>query len=79
MPLHEFVCVDCGQEFEELILKEDETVTCPGCRGSNAQKLISACKFRTGGPVVQGSPSANAVTSRGSGCGGCAGGNCSSC
>ncbi|WP_291323290.1 zinc ribbon domain-containing protein [Desulfonatronospira sp.] len=79
MPLYEFLCSDCGQEFEELVFKAAETVNCPGCSSANARKLISACKFKTGGPVVQGSPSANAITTRGSGCGGCAGGNCSSC
>ncbi len=79
MPLHEFVCTDCGREFEELVFKEEEIVSCPECGSNNASKLMSACRFKTGGPIVQGSPSSSAVTSRGSSCSGCSGGSCSTC
>jgi len=80
MPLHEFFCSECSREFEELIFKEDDPVCCPECGKTGAKKLISACRFKTGGPIVQGSPSASAVTSRGSsGCAGCSGGSCSTC
>lgn len=80
MPLHEFCCNKCTKEFEELIFKEDDSVTCPHCGSDQVEKLISACKFKTGGPIVGGSPTANPATSGGSSaCSGCSGGNCSSC
>ncbi|WP_028573538.1 FmdB family zinc ribbon protein [Desulfonatronovibrio hydrogenovorans] len=80
MPLHEFFCSKCATEFEELIFKEDDPVSCPDCGSSNVEKLISACKFKTGGPIVAGSPSASASPTRSSSaCAGCSGGNCSSC
>lgn len=80
MPLHEFSCNKCSKEFEELVFKDDEIVICPACGSNKVMKLISACKFRTGGPIVAGSPSSSAVTTRGSSpCSGCSGGNCSTC
>ncbi len=80
MPIYEFTCQDCGEQFEEILLGEEEEVACPACSGQNVQRLISACKFKTGGPIVQGSPSANAVSSRGQGgCASCSSSNCSSC
>jgi putative FmdB family regulatory protein len=80
MPIHEYCCNKCSKEFEELVLKDDEQVVCPACGSHKVGKLISACRFRTGGPIVAGSPSSNAVTTRGSSpCAGCSGGDCSSC
>ena len=80
MPLHEYFCNQCSKEFEELVFKDDEEVLCPHCGSDSADKLMSACKFRTGGPVLAGSPSSGAATSRGaSACAGCSGGNCSTC
>lgn len=79
MPIFEYVCNACHEEFEEIILGDEQPV-CPSCGASDTTKLISKGVFRTGGPIVTGSPSANAITSRGkSACAGCSGGNCSSC
>lgn len=80
MPLHEYSCQKCSQEFEELVFRDDEPVSCPECGSADVAKLISACKFRTGGPIVAGSPSSSAAATRGaSACSGCSGGNCSTC
>ncbi len=80
MPIHEYCCNKCSKEFEELIFKDDEPVNCPACGSDKVAKLISTCKFRTGGPIVAGSPSSNALTTRGSNpCSGCSGGDCSTC
>lgn len=80
MPIYEFKCRECGKQFEEIVLDESEEVVCPHCSGKNAERLLSACKFKTGGPIVQGSPSSSAVTSRGmGGCSSCSSSNCSSC
>ncbi|NLY41581.1 MAG: zinc ribbon domain-containing protein [Desulfovibrionales bacterium] len=79
MPIFEYTCQKCGKEFEEIVLG-NEAITCPACGSADTEKLISRAVFRTGGPIVAGSPSANAITSRGkSGCAGCTGGNCSTC
>ncbi len=43
MRLHEFVCQDCGMEFEELV-NESLEIYCPKCNGKNTKKLVSAVK-----------------------------------
>lgn len=79
MPIYEFVCSKCGQEFEELILGSEEKVICPKCGSNQVTKLMSACKFKTGGPIVMGSGTSNSSGGSSSGCAGCSGGNCSTC
>lgn len=79
MPIFEYVCNACHKEFEEIVLGGEQPV-CPVCGSADTAKLMSRGVFRTGGPIVAGSPSASAITTRGkSGCGSCSGGNCSSC
>lgn len=79
MPIYEYACSKCGKEFEEIVLG-DESIICPACGSSETTKLISRGNFRTGGPIVAGSPSANAITTRGAGgCASCSSKNCSSC
>lgn len=79
MPIFEYVCNACDNEYEELVLGGQHP-PCPQCGSADTTKLISKSRFRTGGPIVSGSPSSNAITTRGkSGCGGCSGGNCASC
>jgi len=82
MPIFDYKCADCGKEFEELVFNRDECPPCPECKSENTGKLMSACKFKTGG----GAPdygdmgaAASAPSSSSSGCAGCSGGDCSSC
>lgn len=79
MPIFEYVCTTCDHEFEEVVLGDEQPV-CPKCGGPECTKLISSGVFRTGGPIVSGSPSANAISTRGkSACRTCTGGSCSTC
>jgi putative FmdB family regulatory protein len=53
MPIFEFVCTDCEETFEDLVLsvsKIDEVV-CPTCGGSKVKKKMStfASKPAAGG------------------------------
>ncbi len=46
MPLVEFECQDCGEKYEELVKKIDDTgeyryIVCPGCLSKKKVKLIS--------------------------------------
>lgn len=82
MPIYEFVCNKCKEEFEELVLKEKEEVKCPKCNSTEVSKLMSACRFKTGGPIVLDSTSggnSQGGVSRSSGCAGCSGGSCATC
>jgi putative FmdB family regulatory protein len=77
MPIYEFKCEDCDEEFEALVFRSDETVPCPGCKGDHIKRLLSACAYKTGSGSSDGAYSAPSTGS--SGCAGCTSSNCASC
>ena len=40
MPIFEYRCKSCGQQFEALVRKSD-TPTCPSCQSVDLEKLLS--------------------------------------
>ena len=70
MPVYEFLCESCEQEFEELVLRRDEVIECPSCGSDRARKLMSTF-------AVTGS----ARKAGGSACGSCrpSAGKCKGC
>jgi putative FmdB family regulatory protein len=55
MPVYDFSCLECGEEYEELT-KHDETgeyedVKCPHCASVEKRKLVSGCKINFKNPV----------------------------
>jgi putative FmdB family regulatory protein len=44
MPLFEYVCLNCGAEFERLVLKSSEEVRgfCPACNSPNLEEKVSS-------------------------------------
>lgn len=69
MPIYEYVCQQCGNEFEALV-RSNTTPECPGCHSTELNKMLSV--FATGAsapeaaPVPQG-PCASCGHSRGPG------------
>ena len=50
MPIYEYVCKECGHEFEALQKVSDEPLkTCPACERESLKKKISAAGFRLSG------------------------------
>lgn len=47
MPIYEFICNDCGQQFEEQKSYGDYEANCPLC-GSESEKIMSAPSIVTG-------------------------------
>ena len=47
MPIFEFKCEDCCNQFETLA-KKDEQVICPKCQSKNTRKLLSKFGFASG-------------------------------
>jgi putative FmdB family regulatory protein len=41
MPIFDFACQACGEEFETWVRKRDETPTCPACESTEVEKLFS--------------------------------------
>jgi putative FmdB family regulatory protein len=44
MPLYEFECLDCGNEFESLVRKFSEIadVKCPACNSKRLEEKVSS-------------------------------------
>ena len=72
MPLYEYTCRDCKNEFE-LLVRDGEKPVCPTCEGGKLDKLMSvpAAHVASGGdlPVCGAPPGA-------CGMGACGGGGC---
>ncbi|MCY3610989.1 MAG: zinc ribbon domain-containing protein [Gemmatimonadetes bacterium] len=41
MPIFEYRCRDCGEEFECLVLHSSRPPRCPACHSKDLEKLIS--------------------------------------
>ena len=42
MPIFEYICQDCGEKFEDLVIgSSDDPVPCPMCKSDRTLKLIS--------------------------------------
>ena len=46
MPIFEYECRGCHNQFELLVLK-DTIPACPGCQGQDLEKLLSAFAFNS--------------------------------
>jgi putative FmdB family regulatory protein len=57
MPIFEFECLECGSEFEKLVLRRNETqkVSCPSCGSTKVEEKFSsfASSVRGGGTSGQ--------------------------
>lgn len=71
MPIYEYQCKKCDNDFEYLVFKTDEPVSCPECNNSKVVRKMSACSFKSGGNYTPASGSSS--------CSGCSSNNCSSC
>lgn len=41
MPIFEYACKKCGQQFEALVRPNADAPVCPACQGTELEKLIS--------------------------------------
>ncbi len=73
MPIYEYHCQKCNQDFERLVLG-DERPDCPACRSADVCRLMSSCGF-----VSKGGGGQTVSKSAGSSCSGCSATSCASC
>ncbi len=71
MPIYEYKCENCGDDFECIVFRTDEPVECPKCGNKNPTKKMSSFGFSTGNKFTS--------SGSGSGCAGCTSSNCASC
>jgi putative FmdB family regulatory protein len=43
MPIYEYQCKECQQNFEYLLLSTSAAAECPHCKSTDLEQLISAC------------------------------------
>ena len=85
MPIYEYRCEKCGNDFEELVGPNESAPPCPLCDSKKVEKLLSRSSFRSAssdgdfGGCDSGSCDFGGCASGGGGCGGCTGGDCSRC
>lgn len=49
MPIYEFICNQCGDEFETILSSTDTaSVTCASCASSDVKKVLSTSSFKVG-------------------------------
>jgi putative FmdB family regulatory protein len=73
MPIYEYICEKCGNEFEMLVFKSDEPA-CPSCSNTKPTKKMSSFGFSVGFKLKSSS-----MGSSGSGCSNCSSSDCSTC
>jgi putative FmdB family regulatory protein len=70
MPIYEYVCSKCNNDFEELVFSQSEKVSCPECGSKKVERKMSVFAFSSGG-TFRSTGSAS--------CGGCSKTSCSGC
>jgi len=71
MPIFEYRCRKCGNEFEELVRSSSEKICCPKCDSAKVAKKMSVFAHKSGEKFHS--------SSSGAGCHSCSSGSCSSC
>jgi len=65
MPLFEYRCLDCGEQFETIVFDRRRTVTCKKCHRARLQKLHSVFAVAGGPRTEVASPEPGPCTSCG--------------
>ena len=75
MPIYEYHCNECNNNFEYLVFGKQDPEECPECSSKKINRLLSACSFKTKGAGGQTVKSSAADSS----CSGCTAASCSTC
>ena len=71
MPIYEYICDECSERFEKIVINKQAEITCPKCASKKATIQLSV--FATAG---SNGTSSTPIGFTGGG-GGCCGGGCS--
>ncbi len=67
MPIYEYRCDSCSEEFEQLMLKEGEAVCCPKCQSRKASRLLSCFTAKGADPFKINTSQSSSANGCGSG------------
>ena len=68
MPIYEYDCAACGEDFEDLVLGAADDVACPGCGSEDVAKRFSVFGVSTDTRAPE-APPAGEFCGPGGGCG----------
>jgi len=74
MPIYEYICDDCGAQYERIVMNGNTKITCPKC--ASAKNTIQLSVFAAHGNGVKSSSGPSGASSGSSSGGGCCGGAC---
>ena len=72
MPIFEYHCQKCEEEFEQIVFNGKTKVQCPNCKSGKVAKKVSAFSFKSGSKYV-------AASSNSTGCSSCSSHHCGTC
>jgi putative FmdB family regulatory protein len=76
MPIYEYLCDDCGEHYERIVMNSSTKVTCPKCESSKKTIQLSVFAAPGGGGKSFGGKTSGGPSSAPSSGGGCCGGGC---
>ncbi|HWF38752.1 MAG TPA: zinc ribbon domain-containing protein [Candidatus Acidoferrales bacterium] len=72
MPIYEYLCDDCGERYERLVMNKFTVVTCPKCEST--RKTVQLSVFAA--PASSNGKSSEGASAKPFAGGGCCGGSC---
>jgi putative FmdB family regulatory protein len=73
MPIYEYLCDDCGERYERIVLSKSTVIECPKCASAKHTLQISVFAAHGNGAKSSGGSASSGSPSSGSGC---CGGSC---
>jgi len=73
MPIYEYVCDDCGERYERIVMSRTQNIECPKC--SSGKHTMQLSVFASPANGSKSSTGGSSIPSSGGGC--CGGGGCS--
>jgi putative FmdB family regulatory protein len=70
MPIYEYVCDECQEQFEKIVMNKAQAIACPKCASSRNTIQLSVFS------PPAGSPAKSPTSFSGGGGGGCGSGGC---
>ncbi len=71
MPIYEYICRKCDEEFEQLVFDREAAIECPACGSRKVKKCLSVFAHKSDSGFTSSSGS--------SACSGCSSSTCSGC
>lgn len=71
MPIYEYICCKCDEEFEQLVFDREARIECPACGSKKVNKCMSVFAHKSDAGFTS--------SSGGADCSGCSSSSCSGC